>query len=95
MAAYIVIRVDVRDWDRYRAYMQATPAALAQYGGRFIARGGETVTLEGPPETRRMALVEFPTLAQAKAFYDSPEYQAAKALREGACDAEFVALEGF
>jgi uncharacterized protein (DUF1330 family) len=52
------------------------------------------VTLEGPEETRRLALVEFPTLELAKVFYASPEYQAAKALRDGACDAEFVALEG-
>jgi uncharacterized protein (DUF1330 family) len=94
MAAYLLIRVDVHDWERYRAYMQATPAALAKYGGKFIARGGETVTLEGPEETRRVALVEFPSLAQAKAFYASPEYEAAKALRAGACDAQFVAIEG-
>jgi uncharacterized protein (DUF1330 family) len=94
MAAYLIIRVAVRDWDKYRAYMARTPAALAKYGGRFIARGGEAVTLEGPAETRRLALVEFPSLEQAKAFYASPEYQAAKAFRDGACEAEFVALEG-
>ena len=94
MAAYLIIRVTVSDWDRYREYMARTPAALAKYQGRFIARGGESVTLEGPEESRRLALVEFPTLEQAKAFYASPEYQAAKALRDGACEAEFVALDG-
>ena len=60
MTAYLVIRVAVTDWDRYREYMALTPAALAKYQGRFIARGGESVTLEGPEETRRLALVEFP-----------------------------------
>ena len=94
MVAYLLIRVEVRDWDRYREYMKATPAALAKYGGRFIARGGETATLEGPEETRRVALVEFSSLAAAKAFYASPEYEAAKALRAGACEAQFVAIEG-
>jgi uncharacterized protein (DUF1330 family) len=94
MPAYILIRVSVTDWDRYRAYMALTPTALAKYQGHFIARGGESVTLEGPEETRRLAICAFPTLELAKAFYVSPEYQAAKALRDGACEAEFVALDG-
>ena len=94
MTAYLLIRVAVTEWDRYREYMALTPAALAKYQGRFIARGGESITLEGPEETRRLALVEFPSLEHAKAFYRSPEYQAAKALRDGACEAEFVAVEG-
>jgi uncharacterized protein (DUF1330 family) len=94
MTAYILIRVNVTDMERYRGYMALTPAILAQYQGRFIARGGESVTLEGPEESRRLALVEFPSLELAKVFYASPEYQAAKALRDGACEAEFVALDG-
>ena len=94
MTAYLIIRVAVTDWDRYREYMALTPVALAKYKGRFIARGGESVTLEGPEEARRLALVEFPSLELAKAFYVSPEYQAAKALRDGACEAEFIALDG-
>jgi uncharacterized protein (DUF1330 family) len=94
MPAYILIRVAVTDWDRYREYMSLTPTALAKYQGRFIARGGESVTLEGPEESRRLAICEFPTLDLAKAFYASPDYQAAKALRAGACEAEFVALDG-
>ena len=72
MTAYILIRVTVTDPERYRGYMAVTPAILAQYQGRFIARGGESVTLEGPEESRRLALVEFPTLELAKIFYASP-----------------------
>ena len=94
MTAYLVIRVTVTDWDRYRDYMALTPAALAKYQGRFIARGGASVTLEGPQETRRLAICEFPTLELAQEFYASPEYRAAKSLRAGACEAEFVALDG-
>ena len=94
MTAYLIIRVAVTDPERYRQYMALTPAVLARYQGRFIARGGDSVTLAGPPETRRLALGEFPSMELAKAFYASPDYQAAKALRDGACAAEFVALEG-
>jgi uncharacterized protein (DUF1330 family) len=95
VAAYIVVRVDVRDWEAYREYMRHTPRVIRKFGGRFIARGGETVTLEGPEETLRVVLIEFPSLDQAKAFYNSPEYARTKRLREGGGEAQFVALEGY
>ncbi|MEM7032074.1 MAG: DUF1330 domain-containing protein [Chloroflexota bacterium] len=94
MTAYIIARVNVTDMAQYQEYMKLTPDAIAQHGGRFIVRGGEMVTLEGPEETNRVVLVEFPTLEQAKAFYHSEEYQAAKALREGAATASFIAFDG-
>jgi len=94
MPAYIIARVEVTDWARYREYMKLTPAVIAQYGGRFIARGGEPVTLEGPPETQRVVILEFPSLDQAQAFYQSPEYHAVKKLRAGAATAQFVLVDG-
>ncbi len=94
MPAYLIARVDVTDWTRYREYVKATPGAIANYGGRFLARGGEVITLEGPTETRRVVLIEFPSLAQARAFYHSPEYGEAKKLRAGAATGEFLAIEG-
>ena len=84
----------VTDWDRYRDYMQASPGALAAFGGRFAARGGETVTLEGPVETRRTVLLEFPSLDQARKFYDSEIYREARKLREGAAEMQMIAVEG-
>jgi uncharacterized protein (DUF1330 family) len=95
VAAYIIARVDVRDWDAYREYMRHTPRVIQKFGGRFIARGGETVTLEGPEETLRVVLIEFPSLEQAKAFYKSPEYARTKRLRAGGGEAQFVAVEGY
>lgn len=94
MPAYLIARVQVTDWSRYREYTKATPAAIERFGGRFIARGGETVTLEGPEETGRVVIIEFPSLAQAKAFYNSAEYSQAKKLRAGAATGQFIAVEG-
>ncbi len=94
MPAYLIARVHVTDWERYRQYTQATPAAIEKFGGRFIVRGGETVTLEGEPETGRLVIIEFPSIAQAKAFYHSEEYSRAKKLREGAATGQFLAVEG-
>lgn len=94
MPAYIIARVEVTDWNRYREYTKATPAAIARYNGKFIVRGGDIVTLEGEPETRRLVVIEFPSLDQAKAFYNSPEYSEAKKLRAGAAIGQFIAVAG-
>ena len=94
MAAYIIARINVTNWDQYQKYVAATPAVIEHFEGRFIARGGETVTLEGPEETQRVVLIEFPSLEKAKAFYTSQEYQEVLKLREGAATASLVAIEG-
>ena len=94
MAAYMIARINVTDWDRYNEYIKVTPGIIAKYGGRFIVRGGEMVTLEGPEEKWRIVVVEFPDLQKAKDFYNSADYADAKKIREGAALAQFVAIEG-
>ena len=94
MTAYIVIRIETNDPALLKDYQAAIPPIIEKYHGRFIARGGTTVTLEGPVESRRIVIIEFPDLADAEAFYHSPEYAAAKKLREGVAIGEFVAVEG-
>ncbi|MGZ4419557.1 MAG: DUF1330 domain-containing protein, partial [Gaiellaceae bacterium] len=64
------------------------------HGGRFVVRGGETAVLEGDWNPKRLVVVEFDDLEAAKRFYDSPEYQAAMKLREGAANLNMVAVEG-
>lgn len=94
MPAYVIVHVEVTDWDKYNEYLKAGPGTLAQYGGRFIARNGEKATLEGPEETRRLIILEFPSLAKTKEWYNSKEYQDAKKLRAGASIGSLVAIEG-
>ena len=78
MAAYMIARVNVTNWQRYKEYLEVTPATIAKFGGRFIARGAETLSLEGPEEKRRVVILGFPSLEQAKQWYYSDDYQAAK-----------------
>lgn len=94
MPAYIVARVAVDDPTLLKDYLAATPPIVEKYHGRFIARGGSTVTLEGPDESRRIVIIEFPKLSDAEAFYHSPEYTEVRKLRESVSVAEFVAVEG-
>ena len=94
MTAYLLGRVKITDPDRYKEYMKRTPGAVDKYGGKFIVRGGDVMTLEGEGETRRMVLIEFPSVKKAKEFYYSPEYQETKKLREGAATGQFLVLDG-
>ena len=94
MSAYIVVDCEVTDPAKYDQYKQLAPAAIAQYGGRYLARGGTAAVLEGNWQPGRVVILEFPSLAAAKAFYDSPEYGAARAVRAGAATMNLVAIEG-
>lgn len=94
MTAYVIADMDVTDPARYEEYRKLTPGAIAAHGGRFIVRGGEIAPLEGGWTPTRIVVIEFPTLAQAKAFWDSPEYREARAARAGAANARLIAVDG-
>ena len=94
MPAYLICRIHVTDPQRYDEYKKLTPAAIAKHGGRFVVRGGPVTTLEGPDEHDRVVVIEFPTMERAKAFWDGPDYAAAKALRKNAATGQFILVEG-
>jgi uncharacterized protein (DUF1330 family) len=94
MAAYLIAKIEVINPEQYKKYIAVTPSVIAKFGGKFIARGGETATLEGPEEKRRVVLVEFPSLDKAREFYSSPEYREAMKLRHGAAEVSLVVVEG-
>jgi uncharacterized protein (DUF1330 family) len=94
MAAYVVVQVDVKDPARYADYRNMVPPTLSKYGGRFIVRGGKTETLEGDWAPKRFVVVEFPSLEQAKAWWASPEYAEAKALRQATSETQMIVVEG-
>ncbi|WP_420626021.1 DUF1330 domain-containing protein [Candidatus Poriferisodalis sp.] len=94
MAAYVITRVNVTDPDQYEKYKALSPAAVAESGGKFIVRGGESVTLEGPEENRRLVVLEFPDMDSAKEFYDSEKYRHARDVRAGAAEFQMVVVEG-
>ncbi len=94
MPAYVIVETDVTDPERYEQYKAASPAAIAAGGGRFLARGGELVVLEGDWQPTRLVVLEFGDLAAAKRWYESEVYREAKKLREGAAHLHVVAVQG-
>jgi uncharacterized protein (DUF1330 family) len=94
MPAYVIVETDVHDAAEYERYKAASPEAVHAGGGRFVARGGELAVLEGDWDPSRLVILEFPDLEAARLWYDSPEYQEAKRLREGAASLNMVAVQG-
>jgi uncharacterized protein (DUF1330 family) len=91
---YWIAGVDVTDPQGYKEYVAANAAAFQKYGARFIVRGGRFEAPEGTPRSRNIVL-EFKDYDTALACYHSPEYAAAKQLREGRSEANLIIIEGY
>lgn len=94
MAAYILIDARSSDPERMTEYRCLSTEAVAKAGGRFIVRGGAFEVLEGDWHPQRVVVIEFDSKERAKAFYDSPEYVAARQARAGISSFDMVLVEG-
>ena len=95
MPAYVIAHIDIHDPKAYERYRAEVPATITQYGGRFIARGGVTKTLTGDwGGSPRLVILEFPTMEQAQAWWDSPEYTPLRKFRETISDGKIVLVQG-
>lgn len=92
---YILANVEVTDPEGYERYRSQTADIIARHGGRFLVRGGAVETLEGPARLKRVVVLEFPSLAAARAFYDSADYQAVLPHRTENSVSEFALVEGY
>lgn len=90
---YWIARVDVRDPEGYKDYVATAKPAFERFGARFLARGGAHDVVEGPGRARNV-VIEFDSMAAARDCYNSPEYQAAKLIRQKFADGEIVLVEG-
>lgn len=92
---YVIVQVSaIHDPAAYETYRPLAGASIAAHGGRFIVRGGEAERFEGDGPAGRNVVVEFPSLAAAKAWYNSPEYQEVLRIRLGASTGSLVIVEG-
>jgi len=94
VAAYIIADVTVTDPAAMEEYRKRVPATLARYGGRFVVRGGAHQSIEGDWKPTRLVVLEFPSMEQAKRWYDSEEYREPKAMRLRAGRTNLVMVDG-
>ncbi len=94
MAAYVLAEIEIANPEGYREYTAVVPATIAQYGGRFLTRGGAVEALEGEWPARRRVLIEFPSMEAARRWWDSPEYAGPKAMRRANSRGRLLLLDG-
>ena len=93
-SAYILANVDVTDPQQYEQYKKLSSHAMQVHGAEVCARGGAVEVLEGDWSPKRAVLLKFPSVEKARAFYDSPDYAAARKARAGAAVMRMVLIEG-
>lgn len=91
---YWIGHVTIDDVEAYKMYQQANAAPFAEYGARFLVRGGAQQVREGQARPRSVVL-EFPSIEAAYACYESDGYQAAKTIREAVSAGDLVIVEGY
>lgn len=94
MPAYIIVDLEVTDPAGFEEYRKLVPATIQQYGGRYLIRGGAMESLEGGWEPQRVVVIEFPSVEQAKRWYDSEEYRYPKSLRFQSATTKLILVEG-
>jgi uncharacterized protein (DUF1330 family) len=94
MPAYLIANISVRDAAGFAAYRAGVPAVIAKFGGRYLVRGGAVEAKEGEPGLDRVVVLEFPDLAAARAFYDSPDYAPLLAMRLAASTGSVALVAG-
>jgi uncharacterized protein (DUF1330 family) len=94
MAAYFIVELEVTDSGAFEEYRKQVPATIEKYGGRYVVRGGKSETLEGDWHPKRVVVLEFPSVEQAKRWYGSPEYKPLLALRLKSSRGKLILVEG-
>ncbi len=94
MRAYVIAEIEITNPDGYKAYTQQVPATIEKYKGRVLVRGGTTEVLEGDWPDRRRVIIEFPSMEDARAWWNSTEYAKPKAMRKAASNGRLLLIEG-
>jgi uncharacterized protein (DUF1330 family) len=94
MPAYLIANVNVQDPATFEEYRQQVPATIAKHGGRYLVRGGRVERLEGSWNPTRLVVLEFPSMEQARRWYESDEYRGPKALRMKCTVTDAIFVEG-
>lgn len=91
---YVVVNVHVKDADHYPEYARLARDTVAKFGGRYLVRGATPIIAEGAPALERFVILEFPSLEQARRWYDSDEYRPVRALHHTYADTDLFLIEG-
>lgn len=95
MPAYLIANIEVTDPDGFAAYGRQVVPLVASTGGKYLVRGGALSKVEGDLVLKRLVILEYPTMAALRAFYDGAAYAPIKALREKASRSDISLVDGY
>ncbi len=94
MPAYVIADLEITDPEEFAEYGKQAGSTVAQYGGRYLVRGGNPQNLEGEWRPGRITVVQFDSVEQARAWWFSPQYEALKPIRQRGSTSDFIIVEG-
>jgi uncharacterized protein (DUF1330 family) len=94
MSAYVIVEIEVQDPIGYEEYKKRAAATIAQYGGKYIVRGGKTEVLEGDWQPKRIVILEFASMEQAKEWLNCEEYREPRQMRHRTAKTNMLLVEG-
>ncbi len=94
MSAYVIVEVNVTDPQLYQEYAKGVPTTIAAHGGKYLVRGGMMESKEGDWTPKRVVVLEFPSMDQARKWYHSPDYKPLLEMRLKAANSKLILVEG-
>jgi uncharacterized protein (DUF1330 family) len=95
MSAYVIVNVDTKHPQEFERYKEMAQKTVAQYGGRYLVRGGQMNVVEGSWKPTRIVILEFPSYEKAHEWWHSTEYAPAKELRQRLSATDLLIVEGY
>jgi len=95
MSAYLILDIDVHNQELYARYVAQATSIIEKAGERYLVRGGRVTRLSGEWLPKRLVVIRFETVQQAKDCFASPEYRKIAPLREEAATSRAVIVEGY
>jgi uncharacterized protein (DUF1330 family) len=94
MAAYVIVNVKTSNPVEYERYKEMAQKTVADFGGRYLARGGQMTVLEGSWQPTRIVVLEFPSYERAHQWWHSQDYARAKELRQRLATTDLLIVDG-
>ena len=94
MSAYVIVEIEIIDPAGYEEYRKSAGATVAQYGGKYIVRGGKTEVLEGDWQPKRIIVLQFESMERAKDWLNSEEYREPRKMRHHTAKTKMIVVEG-
>lgn len=94
MKGYVLFQEDVFDKEGFENYKVLSTESIKNFDGEFVVRGGDIQTLEGNFQYERVVIIAFPSIDQARAWYDSEEYSDARQLRLKISKGQAILIHG-